>query len=222
MIITRKVARWALLLKREALGRTYGAEKRSEEAIHRGATAMLPRSGRVDDNIDTDTDHDHDTVATDPRRTSSCVALVLPLLFPYHYYRYYYPRDEFAASLSKPDRLALADDHEDHSPLGIAGIVQQPTDKQETVDRRAAAVPATALLAAAPVLASPSSSSSSSSSSPSSLTKPKQPEEQQDVAHGKQKTENVARGTEVVVAAPESVDSNRLSRQNVLGARFCA
>ncbi|XP_078049818.1 uncharacterized protein LOC144476580 [Augochlora pura] len=204
MIITRKVARWALLLKREALGRTYGAEKRSEEAIHRGATAMLPRSGRVDDNIDTD------TVATDPRRTSSCVALVLPLLFPYHYYyyyRYYYPRDEFAAaSLLKSDRLALADDHEDHhSPLGITGIVQQPT---QVTERRAAASPATAL--AAPVVAQRSS-----------LTKSK-PEEQQDVAHGKQKTESVARGTEVVVAAPESVDSNRLSRQNVLGARFCA
>ncbi|XP_043259601.1 uncharacterized protein LOC122401499 [Colletes gigas] len=115
MIITRKVARWALLLKREALGRTYGAQKRSEQAP-RVATAMLPRSGRVDDNIDTDTDTD--TVATDLRRTSSCVALALP--FPY-YYRYC-PRAGIAVSLLNLDRRTLAKDHEDDSLLPIARI----------------------------------------------------------------------------------------------------
>ncbi|XP_076644986.1 uncharacterized protein LOC143354617 [Halictus rubicundus] len=211
MIITRKVARWALLLKREALGRTYGAEKRSEEAIHLGATAMLPRSGRVDDNIDTDTDTDPDTdtVATDLTRTSSCVVLALPPLpFPYHcyyyyyYHRYYRPRAEFAASLLKSDRLTLADDHEDDSPLGTPRIVHGPTTKVAFNCR--ATSPATALAAA-----------------PSSSCKPNAVE-QQDVAHGEQETESVARGIDVVVAAAESVDSNRLSRQNVLGARFCA
>ncbi|XP_053976282.1 uncharacterized protein LOC128885534 [Hylaeus anthracinus] len=106
MIITRKVARWALLLKREALGRTYGAQKRSEQAP-RGATTMLPRSGRVDDNIDTDTD----TVATDLTRTSSCVPLALPLPCPC-YYRY----------CPRATVTLLSSDHEDDSPLPIAGI----------------------------------------------------------------------------------------------------
>ncbi|OAD54571.1 hypothetical protein WN48_06563 [Eufriesea mexicana] len=115
MIITRKVARWALLLKREALGRNYGAQKRLEQAP-RGATAMLPHSGRVDDNIDTD-----DTVATDLHRTSSCVALALPLPFPYYYY-YYYPRAGIAASLFKSDRRTLTDRHEADSLLLIERI----------------------------------------------------------------------------------------------------
>lgn len=119
MIITRKVARWALLLKREALGRTYGAQKRLEQAP-RGTTAMLPHSGRVDDNID-DTD---DTVATDLHRTSSCVALALPLPFPYYYY-YYYPRAGITASLFYSARRTLTDHHEDHSFL-LTGRIDEP------------------------------------------------------------------------------------------------
>ncbi|XP_076387884.1 uncharacterized protein LOC143264449 [Megachile rotundata] len=116
MIITRKVARWALLLKREALGRNYGAQKRSEEAPS-GATAMLPRSGRVDDNIDTD------TVATDLDRISSCVALALPLPFPYYYHYYYNPRAGIASqSLFEIARRTLRGDHEDELPIPVEGI----------------------------------------------------------------------------------------------------
>ncbi|XP_017881673.1 uncharacterized protein LOC108625859 [Ceratina calcarata] len=123
MIITRKVARWALLLKREALGRTYGAQKRFEEASSHGVRAMLPYSGRIDDNIETDTD----TVATDLHRISSCVALALPLPFSY-YYRYYYPRAaHIAASLLNSNRRTLADNHEDKLLLMFARIVESQT-----------------------------------------------------------------------------------------------
>lgn len=90
-------ARWAL-------GRTYGAQKRSEQATRRGVTAMLPRSGRVDDNID--------TVATDLRRISSCV----PLPYPYSY-----PRVGSLAKLLTSDRCTL---HEDGLLVLLARIGQ--------------------------------------------------------------------------------------------------
>ncbi|XP_029038654.2 uncharacterized protein LOC117611771 [Osmia lignaria lignaria] len=184
MIITRKVARWALLLKREALGRNYGAQKRSEQAPS-GVTAMLPRSGRVDDNIDTDTD----TVATDLHRTSSRVALALPLPFPfpyyYHYYYHYNPRVGIAASKSlfKLDRRTLDKDHEDDLPIPV-----------ERIDEPQGKATCAKLLAAS--------------------TEPKT-KEQQDVEHGEQETENVPRGIEKEITVFASVDSNCLNYQNV-------
>ncbi|XP_076179212.1 uncharacterized protein LOC143152702 [Ptiloglossa arizonensis] len=210
MIITRKVARWALLLKREALGRNYGAQKRSEQAP-RGATAMLPRPGRlVDDNIDTDTDTDN-TVATDLRMISSCVALALSLPFPY-YYRYC-PRAGIAASLFyKSERCTLVDDHEDddcYSPL---------TNTWNDVPRPGPTSPIPGVRASSPAAAAAEAPIAAASTELKA-------EEQQDVAvHGVQEQENAPRGTkEEVVTVPESVDSNRrLSRQNVRGARFCA
>ena len=194
MIITRKVARWALLLKREALGRTYGAQKRSEQAP-RGATAMLPHSGRmVDDNIDTDTDTD--TVATDLHRTSSCVALALPLPFPYYYeYYYYYPRaTRIAASLLNSDRPTLTDHHEDDYLLSLHARIDEPQVEPKCFDLAA------------------------------SSTKI-QPKEQQDEpeVHGGQETGNVVSLTndkEVTVLA--NVNSNRLDRQYYARVRFSA
>ncbi|KAK1128365.1 hypothetical protein K0M31_002829 [Melipona bicolor] len=188
MIITRKVARWALLLKREALGRTYGAQKRSEQAP-RGATAMLPRSGRmVDDNIDTDTDTD--TVATDLHRTSSCVALALPLPFPYYYeyyYYYYYPRaTRIAASLLNSDRPTLAGHHEeDDYLLSLLARIDEPQVEPKCFDLAAS----------------------------STKIQPKEQQDEREV-HGEQKTENVASFTndeEVTVLA--NVNSNRFDRQ---------
>ena len=195
MIITRKVARWALLLKREALGRTYGAQKRFEQAP-RGATAMLPHSGRVvDDNIDTDTDTDTDTVATDLHRTSSCVALALPLPFPYYEY-YYYPRAVIAASLLNSDRRTLTDKHEDNYLLSLLARIDEPP-VPKCFDL---------LLVASTKIQS------------------KELNEQQDEQeeYGEQETENVASPTndeEVRVLA--NVNSNRLNRQNGR-ARFSA
>lgn len=134
MIITRRVARWALLLKREALGRTYGAQKRSVQAPN-GATAMLPRSGRVDDNID--------TVATDLHRTSSCVTLALPLPFPYYYY-YYYPRAGVAASLLiKSVHRTFTDDHEADRMLSFARNDDVPHVVSTCIDLAASTEPNT-------------------------------------------------------------------------------
>ncbi|KAK9298172.1 hypothetical protein QLX08_008403 [Tetragonisca angustula] len=202
MIITRKVARWALLLKREALGRTYGAQKRSEQAP-RGATAMLPHSGRmVDDNIDTDTDTD--TVATDLHRTSSCVALALPLPFPYYYeyYEYYYYRypraTRIAASLLNSDRRTLTTGHhheeDDYCLLSLLARIDEPQVEPNCFDLAASSTRI-------------------------------QPKEQQDErgVHGEQETGNVAsitNGKEVTVLA--NVNSNRLDRQSYVRVRFAA
>ncbi|XP_017797573.1 PREDICTED: uncharacterized protein LOC108578707 [Habropoda laboriosa] len=195
MIITRKVARWALLLKREALGRTYGAQKRSEQAP-RGATAMLPRSGRVDDNIDTDTD----TVATDLNRTSSCVAFALPLLpFPYYYYRYYYPRAGIAASLFNSDRRTFTDHHEDHSSslLLIAARYDEPRTEHTCFEEQ-------------------------KEIEVEEEEKDEAKEQQDEVELGEQEAENVARqiGQEITVLA--SVDSNLLKYRNVDQLRYSA
>ncbi|XP_043513321.1 uncharacterized protein LOC122530436 [Frieseomelitta varia] len=194
MIITRKVARWALLLKREALGRTYGAQKRSEQAP-RGATAMLPHSGRmVDDNIDTDTDTD--TVATDLHRTSSCVALALPLPFPYYYEYYYYPRaTRIAASLLNSDRPTLTGHHEDDDYLlSLLARIDEPQVEPKCFDLAAS----------------------------STKIQPKEQQDEREV-HGEQETENVASLTndkEVTVLA--NVNSNRLDRQYVRVRFFSA
>ncbi|CAL7944911.1 unnamed protein product [Xylocopa violacea] len=184
MIITRKVARWALLLMREALGRTLGGQKRVEQGRRHDCRAMLPHPGRVDDNIDRETE----TVATDLHRTSSCVALALP----FSYYRYYYPRAGLAASLLKPERPTLIDDHEDDSlPLLTAGFDEQPEPEPTYFDSAA-----------------------------STVRKPKEQQDGQE--HGVQETENVAGPTDGEVTVPASVDSNRVNLSQNVRARFSA
>ncbi|KAG7203584.1 hypothetical protein KM043_013627 [Ampulex compressa] len=98
---------------REALGRTYGVQKRSEDAT-RGVTAMLPRSDRVEE----DTENGTGTVGTDLQRSSSWAALALPC-----YYRY--RRAGTAVLLLTSDRRTLEDDHED------ALLVQFEFEKSE-------------------------------------------------------------------------------------------
>ncbi|KZC10206.1 Phorbol ester/diacylglycerol-binding protein unc-13 [Dufourea novaeangliae] len=91
---------------------------------------MLPRPGRVDDNnIDTD------TVATDLLRTSSRVALALPLTFPYYYY-YCCPRAGriVADAVLKSDRLI-----DDHEVVPLSGIARIVTPRPETTSPTVAA-----------------------------------------------------------------------------------
>lgn len=118
MIITRKVARWALLLKREALGRTYGAQdtRRGEGTRRGGYAAMLARPGcrPVDNNSQGETDR---AVAAEPQgRRTSCVPLALS--FPLPFYRCN-PRAGTAAPLLllTPGRPELEDSQEDEWPL---------------------------------------------------------------------------------------------------------
>ncbi|XP_031836447.1 uncharacterized protein LOC116428659 [Nomia melanderi] len=227
MIITRKAARWAHLLKREALGRTYAAqEDRSEQEAEPIATprvvvtAMLPRPGRVYDNDNTDTAVN--TVATDlPTRISSkSVSLALPLPFPYYRrrccYDYYRNPDHYRRSYPSAetiDTLPSKADRPQHGHEDLTTLVQP----RIVGERRAATTVAPSLLsspAPAIAVAPPSSTPTSSCTT----------EEQQDASDAEQETGNGASLAiqAAVAAVTVSVDSNRLSRRNVLAARFCA
>lgn len=214
MIITRKAARWAHLLKREALGRTYAAqEDRSEQETEPVATprvvatAMLPRPGRVDDNDNTDTAVN--TVATDlPTRTSSrSVALALPLPFYRRRccYDYYRNPDHYRRCYPSAGTLPSKADRPRHGHEDLETFVQP----RIAGERRAATTGAPSLLAPAVTLA-PSSSTQAS---------PCRAGEQQDAETGNGASLAIQAA---VAAVTVSVDSNRLSRRNVLAARVCA
>lgn len=139
MIITRGTAtttvaaRWALLLKRETLGRTYqnGGQRRSAVIRSDAATAMLSLCGRAahgnDGNNNTIT-----FVGTGPQWTingSGCT-VALP---------YYYCQRRVGDIAVTSGRTLLADDHEDE-PIARASPSQQQQQEEDEEDAATAVI----------------------------------------------------------------------------------